>query len=334
MARSWFPMFRSTWDSYINDLPPAQRWVAATLFKLAVTKPKQRLVGGEIVELQPGQLVTTIRKLADEANVSRGVTERAVKTLAKGKTIGIEPRRGGTVITLLNYNAFRLDAHEQRDTDGTLAGHAWGREQATDESLGGLPDESLRESPDGATDESLDESPNGPPPTPPNKEVRRKDVKTEEERESGHARARVDETDARPSLGTVADGRLRRCEALWLDQEGRRSRLACDHRLKPYRALGLPVGIVSYVACGLLLAVDTYADEDLQHVLAVFEDEAIAKGTLEHFNGTTNWNLPQIQRALAREVGQFSPGASQDTPARRYHVHTGNEIYPKGEQKL
>lgn len=124
MSAGWFPMWRSTWDSYINDLPEGQRWVAATLFMLVATKAKRRRAGAEMITVKPGQVFVTLRKLATRANVSKGVAERAVRALVKGNTITLEAGRNGMLITLRSYDDFKLDSHDARDDSETDAGHA------------------------------------------------------------------------------------------------------------------------------------------------------------------------------------------------------------------
>lgn len=123
-------MFHSTWKSYINDMPVSQRWVAATLFALATTKRKQRRIGRRVIELQPGQIFVTRRKLADIANVTRGVVDRAIDCMVSGGTISVEASHGGSIITLLQYEDFRLSNHEPRATDGAI-------DEATERAING-----------------------------------------------------------------------------------------------------------------------------------------------------------------------------------------------------
>ncbi len=111
-------MWRSTWSSYVNDLPPGQRWVLSTIFAEVRHEPDE--------DLQRGQMLTSVRRLADTANVSKGCVERALKNLKRHQTIATEPRQGRTLITLCHYEKFKVGDATPGTVTGTQTGTATG----------------------------------------------------------------------------------------------------------------------------------------------------------------------------------------------------------------
>lgn len=89
------------------------------LLKANFKDRKRRLREG-IVEVKRGQLVAGYRYLADEWGWSKGKVSRFLDMIEADGMISKNGTQNGTVITIENYAKYQ----DQRDTDGTLAGHS------------------------------------------------------------------------------------------------------------------------------------------------------------------------------------------------------------------
>jgi len=327
MARTWkwFPLWLSTFDSYINDLPAAQFKAAVYLFSLARPWPKQRMVGGDLVELQPGQILTTVRKLAEGANVSRGAVERALANLAKGRTIEIEPRRGGTIITLLSYSEFRLGDTETQDTNEVTVETSVRQER--------VPRQDTPGPRNGTPGETRSETRSETPPTPPYKEVR-------ERRETGES-----ESIARAREGLSALGETARRLGPKPPPTGERSRQALElwrhylaelERAKPtlkgFRSPGL-----SEHPIAKLLAEGVEADA-IRHAIDCYVAEAMATGNPRWVNPSTLFQRAQVERVSTVTVEAYVQSvrkkAANSGDQRRFYEHTGAEDYAGGKVQI
>lgn len=320
MARSWFPMFRSTWTSYINELGYGQRWIAATLFMMAATRPRQGRWGREKITVRPGQILTTIRDIAAKANASRGVVESALRELERFETISIRRKRAGLLITLLSYDEFRLDSHAPGlpgDTD-----------EATNETGNEPPERHPKDIPSDTDTEWGEQSP-----TPPNKEVRSEEGKKLESESIARARAEL------PVLGDAArrlgpkpapgwsldtselDDRLtRQSQALWNTQEVERSALRAEEGIGKDCRGSIPMPTAEHLA-PVRDRLITYGYEECERVLRLYVTEARAQRNLRWLDGAINWSADNFRRQSLKTEAQIWSDARGDrsegeTPAR------------------
>lgn len=89
-----------------------QAW--ADLIGRANYKQAERLIGCDLIKVPRGQLVTSIRALADRWGWSTNRVVRFIRTLEAAQMVTTKRTRWGTFITICKYNDYQLS----RDTDG------------------------------------------------------------------------------------------------------------------------------------------------------------------------------------------------------------------------
>lgn len=102
MSNSFVQIYRDLLESEeVLRAPIAQRWVLVTILSRAVHSECTKDDHGVNIDLLPGQLIITIRKLAEWANVEKNDVERAIKRFIECKILRQEVRHRKTVLTIL-----------------------------------------------------------------------------------------------------------------------------------------------------------------------------------------------------------------------------------------
>jgi hypothetical protein len=102
-----------------------ERMAWAWMIEAASWKATRVRVGGQIVSLERGQLVGSVRFLADKWQWSKSRVDRFLHRLRCEGMIGTETKSGTNVVTVCNYDKYQA-TRDADDTDGgTAAGQEW-----------------------------------------------------------------------------------------------------------------------------------------------------------------------------------------------------------------
>lgn len=127
MARGWIRLDRRILDNWLwKDKPfsRGQAWI--DLLLLVNHEPKKVAFDGGVIEVQKGQKITSIRKLADRWGWSVGKVGRFLNALENDKMLTKKRNGNGTVLTIVNYGVYQSSRTEigtpsehAQNTDGT-----------------------------------------------------------------------------------------------------------------------------------------------------------------------------------------------------------------------
>lgn len=129
MGKGWIKLHRQSVDHPIYKQKPFDRWHAWEDILLSVCHEHQEFYSkGELVKLEPGQMVTSYSKLAERWGWSVGKVRRFLSTLTGTGMSTLTGTPSGTVLTVENWVKFQGDRHTDehtnrhtnRHTDGTL----------------------------------------------------------------------------------------------------------------------------------------------------------------------------------------------------------------------
>ena len=129
MGKGWIKLHRQSVDHPIYNQKPFDRWHAWEDILLSVCHEHQEFYSkGELVKLEPGQMVTSYSKLAERWGWSVGKVRRFLSTLTGTGMSTLTGTPSGTVLTVENWGKFQGDRHTDehtnrhtnRHTDGTL----------------------------------------------------------------------------------------------------------------------------------------------------------------------------------------------------------------------
>lgn len=121
---------RSIWtDAAFKDEPMTEREAFVWIIMEASYKPREKRVGAVTVNLERGQLVTSVRFMCEAWNWSKSRVDRFLKRLEKRDMIGTDSGTGINVITVCKYNDYQnapagsgTPKLQKRDSNGTAAG--------------------------------------------------------------------------------------------------------------------------------------------------------------------------------------------------------------------
>lgn len=128
MARGWIRLDRKILQNWLWKDKPFSRGQAWVDLLLVVNhEPKKVPFDGGVIEVQKGEMITSIRKLADRWGWSVGKVGRFLNVLEDEKMLTKKRNANGTVISLVNYGLYQITRTEsgtptehERNTDGTL----------------------------------------------------------------------------------------------------------------------------------------------------------------------------------------------------------------------
>jgi hypothetical protein len=122
---------RSIWkDAAFKAQPFTEREAFLWMIMEASYRTREKRLGNTIFSLNRGQLVTSIRFMAEAWKWEKSTVDRFIQRLKKRDMIGTLSGTDGTVITICNYSLYQDSAadsgtpeNRKRDTSGTPAGH-------------------------------------------------------------------------------------------------------------------------------------------------------------------------------------------------------------------
>ena len=135
---------RDIWhDTAFKPQPFTEREAFVWLIMEASYKARERRVGNVTVELARGQLVASIRFMAEAWDWQKSTVDRFLKRLESRDMIGTDSGTGLTVVTICKYDEYQgkpssngTPEYENRDSSGTAAG-----QQRDKPNKGLIPDE-------------------------------------------------------------------------------------------------------------------------------------------------------------------------------------------------
>ena len=108
MARGWIRLARRLQEHALwEDKPFARGQAWVDLLMLACYENKKIPFDGRLLELQKGQLLTSIRKLSERWGWSQGKTARFLDVLEAEQMLTKKRYANGTVLTLANYEVYQ-----------------------------------------------------------------------------------------------------------------------------------------------------------------------------------------------------------------------------------
>jgi len=121
----YIKLHRLMLESWVNDLKPAYFKVTVNLLLMANWKPGRRIFGGRHVEIGRGQVASSLDSIAEKCpGVTKNQVRAALKLLQKCEFLRIEPTRGFTHLTILNYSKYQAweedDPHSNHTTSTQL----------------------------------------------------------------------------------------------------------------------------------------------------------------------------------------------------------------------
>lgn len=125
----WIKLHRSilTWEWY-SDIN------VRVLFIHLLLKANHAPNRWQGIEIQAGQLVTSLSKLEQETGLSQKKIRNALKKLEKTGELGTQKGRAYTLITICNYERYQVGMAEEGTPEGTQRaheGHTKGTQRAT-----------------------------------------------------------------------------------------------------------------------------------------------------------------------------------------------------------
>ena len=125
----WVKIYRSilTWEWY-SDIN------VRVLFIHLLLKANHASKSWQGIEIQAGQLVTSLSRLEHETGLSQKKIRNALKKLEKTGELGTQKGRAYTVITICNYANYQgggLERGTPKGTRGAHEGHTKGTQRAT-----------------------------------------------------------------------------------------------------------------------------------------------------------------------------------------------------------
>ena len=126
----WIRLYRRIEDSWIwDDKPFDKRSAWIDLLLSANHKDKKVLFNGKLIVIKEGQLVTSVRKLADRWGWSKDKVIAFLKLLERDEMIKKESNNSNTILTIKKYTVYQSnqsgasstknsgDSHKNRDSE-------------------------------------------------------------------------------------------------------------------------------------------------------------------------------------------------------------------------
>ena len=127
MAKGWIKLHRQLQDCWLwNDEPfsKGQAWV--DLLLTANHEDKKIFFNGELRTIMKGQMLTSVVKLSNRWQWSRGKTRRFLNILETDGMVTLECNRGGasngTLLTIEKYEVYQYSGTTDEPTDDTTNG--------------------------------------------------------------------------------------------------------------------------------------------------------------------------------------------------------------------
>jgi len=133
--RGVFAIDRGVWDHPMlkSREPFSRREAWMWLISEAAWKPRVVMIEGRRIALERGQLVHSIRFMAEKWCWPKSNVARFLEALKTETMIGTESGTGITVITISKYNEYQRVSLPDRDSDGSDGGTEAGQERDREE---------------------------------------------------------------------------------------------------------------------------------------------------------------------------------------------------------
>lgn len=137
MNRGYVKLWRKSLDSGLLQNPEA--WALWSYILMSVThKPTKQLVGNQMVNLEPGQMVTGRYALAKALKLTPKVTRTRLLLLENLGNVAIKRANKFSIITVVNWDAYQAnitDEGQQTGQQRANKGPAEGQQRATNKNI-------------------------------------------------------------------------------------------------------------------------------------------------------------------------------------------------------
>lgn len=132
-SKGWIKLHRSIMDNEIWTSPEPFDKRSAWIHLLMMANHEARTIniGNELIELQPGQFFTSIRKLASIFGWNFKRVMRFFVLLEGAGMIHAEGTAKGTLVTIVNYGVYQNSGNTKGNTKGNSSGNAKGNASGT-----------------------------------------------------------------------------------------------------------------------------------------------------------------------------------------------------------
>lgn len=120
--QGWIKLHRKIIDNWIWEDPEKLRaWIDILL--MVNHEEKQIPFNGHVINIERGQKLTSITKLADRWKWSRNMTWRFIRTLIEAGMVTAIRTRSGTLLTVVNYDVYQGQQNANRTKNRTQIEH-------------------------------------------------------------------------------------------------------------------------------------------------------------------------------------------------------------------
>lgn len=116
VERGYVKLWRKTIDSGLLEHPTAWQLFGWVLLN-ATHKTRKTIVSGQIIELQPGEVVFTRRVTSVKLGMSEQQIRTALGVLVSNQVVTSKTTRRCTIISLTNWDRYQQDAPTEQPTD-------------------------------------------------------------------------------------------------------------------------------------------------------------------------------------------------------------------------
>lgn len=118
MAKGWIKLYRQLLEHWVFTDPIVLKiWIYLLLD--VNHEDGKVMIGGDLVPINAGQTMTSIRKIAFENGCSRYKAARTLEVMKKDNMITTKKLQHGTVVTINNYKRFQRISGDTSATDCT-----------------------------------------------------------------------------------------------------------------------------------------------------------------------------------------------------------------------
>ena len=116
MERGFVKLYRKTLDSGLLQHPSALQLF--TFFLLSATrKPRKVMSNGQLFDLSPGELVTSVAALTNDLGMTTKQCRLALSFLERANMVAIRGTNKGSVISLVNWARYQEDCPAERPAE-------------------------------------------------------------------------------------------------------------------------------------------------------------------------------------------------------------------------
>ena len=130
-SKGWIRLYRSILDHWLweDDEPFCIRSAWIDILLMANHADKKCRFDGEVITIQKGQIVTSIRKLSARWKWGIKRTKNFLKTLENDNMIVVESNTKRTLLTIVNYGDFNVIGNTNDHTEETQRQHGGNTEE-------------------------------------------------------------------------------------------------------------------------------------------------------------------------------------------------------------